>query len=59
VRKVAAGAAESVPFIAVVNLARTLRDLKERGIWLIGTSDRPRPRCSTRISPAPWPSSWG
>jgi 23S rRNA (guanosine2251-2'-O)-methyltransferase len=38
-RKVAAGAAESVPFISVVNLARTLRDLKERGIWLVGTSD--------------------
>jgi len=39
VRKVAAGAAESVPFVSVVNLARTLRDLKDRGIWLIGTSD--------------------
>jgi 23S rRNA (guanosine2251-2'-O)-methyltransferase len=37
VRKVAAGAAETVPFIAVVNLARTLRALKERGIWLVGT----------------------
>jgi 23S rRNA (guanosine2251-2'-O)-methyltransferase len=39
VRKVAAGAAESVPFVSVVNLARTLRDLKDRGIWLIGTTD--------------------
>jgi 23S rRNA (guanosine2251-2'-O)-methyltransferase len=39
VRKVAAGAAESVPLVAVVNLARTLRDLKERGIWLVGTDD--------------------
>jgi 23S rRNA (guanosine2251-2'-O)-methyltransferase len=39
VRKVAAGAAESVPLIAVVNLARTLRELKERGLWLVGTSD--------------------
>jgi 23S rRNA (guanosine2251-2'-O)-methyltransferase len=39
VRKVAAGAAESVPFIAVVNLARTLRELKERGVWLVGTDD--------------------
>lgn len=38
-RKVAAGAAESVPFVVVVNLARTLRDLKERGLWLIGTAD--------------------
>ena len=39
VRKVAAGAAETVPLVAVVNLARTLRDLKERGIWLVGTDD--------------------
>jgi 23S rRNA (guanosine2251-2'-O)-methyltransferase len=38
-RKVAAGAAETVPFIAVVNLARTLRGLKERGIWLVGTDE--------------------
>jgi 23S rRNA (guanosine2251-2'-O)-methyltransferase len=37
VRKVAAGAAETVPLVAVVNLARTLRDLKERGVWLVGT----------------------
>jgi 23S rRNA (guanosine2251-2'-O)-methyltransferase len=39
VRKVAAGAAETVPLIAVVNLARTLRELKERGLWLVGTAD--------------------
>jgi len=39
VSKVAAGAAESVPFVAVVNLARTLRELKDRGVWLIGTDD--------------------
>ena len=39
VRKVAAGAAETVPLVQVVNLARTLRELKERGVWLIGTSD--------------------
>jgi len=38
-RKVAAGAAESVPFVPVVNLARTLREMKERGIWLTGTTD--------------------
>jgi 23S rRNA (guanosine2251-2'-O)-methyltransferase len=36
VEKVASGAAETVPFIAVTNLARTMRDLKEREIWLIG-----------------------
>lgn len=37
VRKVASGAAETVPFIQVTNLARTLRSLKEQGIWLVGT----------------------
>jgi 23S rRNA (guanosine2251-2'-O)-methyltransferase len=35
--KVASGAAESVPFVQVTNLARTLEALKQRGIWLIGT----------------------
>ncbi len=39
VRKVACGAAEAIPFIAVTNLARTLRELKDRGIWILGTSD--------------------
>jgi len=39
VRKVAAGAAETLPFIAVVNLARTMRDLKTRGVWIVGTAD--------------------
>jgi 23S rRNA (guanosine2251-2'-O)-methyltransferase len=39
VRKVAAGAAETVPLVQVVNLARTLRELKERGVWLVGTAD--------------------
>ncbi len=37
--KVASGAADTVPYITVTNLARTLRELKERGIWLIGTTD--------------------
>lgn len=39
VRKVAAGAAETVPLIQVVNLARTIRWLKERGLWIVGTDD--------------------
>ena len=39
VRKVASGAAETVPLIQVVNLARTLRWLKEREVWIIGTDD--------------------
>lgn len=38
VRKVACGAAESVPFVRVSNLARTLEKLKEQGIWLFGTA---------------------
>ena len=37
--KVASGAADTVPYITVTNLARTMRELKERDIWLIGTSD--------------------
>lgn len=36
VRKVACGAAETVPFIQVTNLARTLRDLQAQGVWIIG-----------------------
>jgi 23S rRNA (guanosine2251-2'-O)-methyltransferase len=39
VHKVASGAAESVPFIAVTNLARTLRELKDKGIWVVGAAD--------------------
>src|SRR5574340_508082 len=38
VRKVASGAAETVPFITVTNLARTLRELKERGVWVVGAA---------------------
>ncbi len=37
-RKVACGAAETVPLITVTNLARTMRDLQERGIWMIGAA---------------------
>ena len=39
VAKVASGAAETVPYFMVTNLARTLNELKERSIWVIGTSD--------------------
>ena len=38
VRKVACGAAETVPFIAVTNLARTLRELKDAGVYIVGTA---------------------
>ena len=37
VRKVASGAADSMPFIVVTNLARTLDRLKAAGLWIIGT----------------------
>ncbi|HJV85791.1 MAG TPA: 23S rRNA (guanosine(2251)-2'-O)-methyltransferase RlmB [Noviherbaspirillum sp.] len=37
--KVASGAADTVPYITVTNLARTMRELKERDVWLIGTTD--------------------
>ena len=40
VQRVACGAAESVPYIMVTNLARTMRDLKDRDIWLVGTDDQ-------------------
>ncbi len=36
VEKVASGAAETVPYITVTNIARTLRELKERNIWVVG-----------------------
>ena len=38
VAKVASGAAETVPYFMVTNLARTLNELKERNIWIIGTA---------------------
>lgn len=40
VAKVASGAAETVPYIAVTNLARTLRELKDSGVWLLGADER-------------------
>jgi 23S rRNA (guanosine2251-2'-O)-methyltransferase len=39
VAKVASGAADTVPYFMVTNLARTLNELKERNIWCVGTSD--------------------
>lgn len=39
VAKVASGAAETMPYFMVTNLARTLGELKERNIWCIGTSE--------------------
>ncbi len=39
VAKVASGAAETVPYLMVTNLARSLHELKERGITVIGTAE--------------------
>ncbi|CAH2786465.1 MAG: 23S rRNA (guanosine(2251)-2'-O)-methyltransferase (EC [uncultured Caballeronia sp.] len=36
--KVASGAVETVPYITVTNLARALRELKDAGVWVIGTA---------------------
>ncbi len=38
VRNVASGGAENVPFVQVTNLSRTLKMLKEFGVWLVGTA---------------------
>jgi len=40
VRRVACGAAETVPYIMVTNLARTMRALRARDVWLVGTDDQ-------------------
>ncbi len=37
-RKVACGAAETIPFVAVTNLSRTLEALQQRGIWIAGAA---------------------
>ncbi|MCC7486113.1 MAG: 23S rRNA (guanosine(2251)-2'-O)-methyltransferase RlmB [Burkholderiales bacterium] len=39
VAKVASGAVDTVPFLPVTNLARAMRELKERGIWLMGADE--------------------
>ena len=50
--KAASGAAETVPYIMVTNLARTLRELKERDIWVIGTAGE----ASEDLYTAQWPA---
>ncbi len=39
VLRVSVGAAEKVPFIQVTNLARSMKAMKEAGLWFVGTSD--------------------
>lgn len=38
VRKVACGAAEAMPVVSVTNLARTLQEIKQHGVWVMGTA---------------------
>ncbi|MGI1679816.1 MAG: 23S rRNA (guanosine(2251)-2'-O)-methyltransferase RlmB [Cellvibrionaceae bacterium] len=38
VRKVASGAAETLPYIVVTNLSRTLKALQRRGVWIVGSA---------------------
>ena len=38
VRKVAVGAAETIPLVQVTNLARTMKHIQQLGLWIIGTA---------------------
>lgn len=51
--KTASGAAETVPYVMVTNLARTLRELKEREICVVGTAGE----APTDLYGAQWPSA--
>src|SRR5574343_710872 len=51
--KAASGAAETVPYVMVTHLARTLRELQEREIWVIGTSGE----AESGIYAASWPKA--
>ena len=50
--KAASGAAETVPYIMVTNLARTLRELKERDIWIVGAAGE----ATEDLYAAQWPT---
>jgi len=51
--KTACGAAETVPYVTVTNLARTLRELQERGIWVVGTAGE----AESDLYAADWPQA--
>ena len=40
VSKVASGAAEATPYLMVTNLARTLEEIKEKNVWVVGAEER-------------------
>ncbi len=59
VAKVASGAAETVPYFMVTNLARTLNELKERDIRIVGTSDdAPHSLYDTGLADLAGPLAW-
>lgn len=39
VQRVSCGAAETTPYLMVTNLARSLRTLKSKGVWIVGTTE--------------------
>lgn len=53
VAKTACGAAESVPYVMVTNLARTLRELQEREIWVVGMAGE----AESDLYQAEWPKA--
>ncbi len=55
VAKAASGAADTVPVIAVTNLARAMREMKERGVWLLGADAGGEPLPDADLSgPVAW-----
>ena len=40
VRKIASGATVMTPFVQVTNLVRTLRDLQQQGVWIVGMVEK-------------------
>lgn len=56
VAKVASGAAETVPYLQVTNLARSLRELREAGVWVLGADqDGAKPIAGARLDgPLAW-----
>ena len=58
VYKVASGAADSIPYISVTNLARTLRKLKEHGVWILGTDANADANSKLQLAKINGPVAW-
>lgn len=57
--KTACGAAETMPYVMVTNLARTLRELQEREIWVVGTAGEAESDLYGAECPKLQPGCWG